>query len=70
MALCAEVGNGGGHSVFESGRGSISILNESPQGIVLQENHYFRKPLRVKEFRAKFNLLALTSNPHIMDEIK
>lgn len=45
---------------------------ESPQGMVLHENHYFRKSLGVKimELRAEFNPEALTSNPHMISGIK
>lgn len=72
MALYGELGNGGGGSLFESGRGNISTLNESPQGIVLQENHCFRESLsiRIVDYRAKFNLEVLRSHPRVMDEIK
>lgn len=38
MALCVDVGNGVGGRVFESGRASVSTLNESPQGMVPQKN--------------------------------
>lgn len=33
-----DVGNGVGGRVFESGRASVSTLNESPQGMVPQKN--------------------------------
>jgi len=65
VALCVDVGNGGGGSVFESGRGSVSTLNESPQGMVPQENLLQEIHVRIVDYTAKFNLGALRSNPHV-----
>ena len=59
------VGNGGGGRVFESGRASVSTLNESPQGMVPQENLLQELCVRIVDYTAEFNLEALRSNAQV-----
>lgn len=56
MALCGEVGKEVVAVYLSLGEGSLSTLNESPQGIVLEENQYFRKSLSVKIKELELNL--------------